>query len=66
MLKHRPQKKQSAQKWPYFAPFPGAKKCREKQKTKQKTNKLFWAVAKTRYNLLEYGQSKVQGRTEYN
>ena len=26
---------------------------------------LFWAVAKTRYTLLEYGQSKVQGRTEY-
>ena len=24
------------------------------------------AVAKTRYTLLEYGQSKVQGRTEYN
>ena len=28
---------------------------------------VFWgAVAKTRYTLLEYGQSKVQGRTEYN
>ena len=25
-----------------------------------------FAVAKTRYTLLEYGQSKVQGRTEYN
>ena len=27
---------------------------------------VFRAVAKTRYTLLEYGQSKVQCRTEYN
>ena len=28
--------------------------------------KIFRAVAKTRCTLLEYGQSKVQGRNEYN